>query len=235
MEDNQAVSVKKPMSGFERIIKIIFSPTEVFESIERKPNFLLPMLITVAVTALVTFFTKDMLAEYTKQIMMNQGMSSSQVESALEATKTLTQVSLVLGIVFSFLSPLIKGAVSHLFSIMFGGEAKIDASVSVVLNSYMIVMLGTLLALPIVILTQNPVFSFSAAVFLPAADSAKPLYTLLSTLNVFTIWYLVVSIIGFKKVHKYSTIKASLAVLIPFGLMMLVSFAGVIMGSLAGA
>lgn len=235
MEDNQVVSIKKPLSGFERLIKIIYSPSEVFESIERKPNFLLPMLVTVVVTALVTFFTKDMLAEYTKQMMMSQGLSSSQIESTLEATKTLTQVTLVLGIVFSFLSPVIKGCVSHLFSIMFSGEAKIDASVSVVLNSYMIVMLGTLLALPIVIVTQNPVFSYSAAVFLPAADSTKPLYTLLSSLNVFTIWYLIVSIIGFKKVHKYSTIKASLAVLIPFGLLMLMSFAGVIMGSMAGA
>lgn len=235
MDENQAVSVRKPMSGFERIVKIIFSPTEVFESIERKPNFILPMVITIVVTGLITFFTKDLMAEYTKQLLLNQGLDSSQLEATLEATKTLTQVSLVLGVIFSFLSPLIKGLVSHLFSLMFGGEGKVDASVSVVLNAYMIVMLGSLLSLPIVVLTQNPVFSFSAAVFLPTADAAKPLYTLLSSLNVFTIWYLIVSIMGFKKVHKYSTMKASLAVIIPFILMLLVSFGGVIMGTMAGA
>lgn len=235
MEENQAVTIKKPMSGFERLIKIFTSPSEVFESIEAKPNFLLPIIVVVAITALISFLTKDLLAEYTMQVLLNQGMDRSQIDATLEATKTFAQVGLIAGIVFSFLSPLIKGLVAHLFSIMFSGEGKVNASVSVVLNSYMIAMLGSLLALPIIIMTKNPMFTFSPAVLLPAADMGKPIYTALATLNIFTIWYLVVSIIGFKKVHKYSTIKASLAVLIPFGLVLLMSFASVITGSMAGA
>lgn len=235
MEEQQEVIVKKPMSGFERLIKIFMSPSEVFDSVERKPNYLLPIILIVAITALVTFFTKDLLAEYTKQLLINRGMDSSQVDVTLEATKTITQVSTIIGVVFAFLAPLIKGLVAHLFSIMFGGEGKVGTSVSVVLNSYMIVMLGTLLALPIVMLTQNPLFTFSPAVLLPNSQMGQPLYTVLASLNVFTIWYLVISIIGFKKVHKYSTIKASLAVLIPFGLVLLMSFASVITGSMAGA
>lgn len=230
----QSTEVKKPQSGLQRAINIIVSPSGTFEAIKEKPNYLVPMVIIWVVTIIATFLMKDFKDELMDIALAAQGVSADQAAASKEMMSGLTTAFMYAGMVLAPLGPMFKGAISHLLSIPFSGKGSFGATVSLVLNAYIIQMLGSLVSLPIIIITQNAAFSFSPALLLPLAKFGTPLYTTLSTLNIFTIWYLVVSVMGIKKVHEVSTWKAAVIALAPFIIMIAFSWIGVLSGAPSG-
>lgn len=233
MEESNIV-VTKPENQFQRLISIIGSPSKTFESIMKKPNFLVPLLLTLVVGGLVTLLTRDLALELMDLTYANAGLTPEQVAQTKEMTAGYMQVLMYVGIVVMPLTSLFKGMISHFISLMMGGEGKLSESVSVVVNAYVIQVLGMLLSLPVILLTKNAAFTFSAAVLLPMSKYGTPIYTTASSLSIFTIWYLTVSVMGFKKIHNYSTGKALIAILLPFLLMIGFSWIGVISGAPSG-
>lgn len=230
----QSTEVKKPQSGLQRAINIIVSPSGTFEAIKEKPNYLVPMVIIWVVTIIATFLMKDFKDELMDIALAAQGVSADQAAASKEMMSGLTTAFMYVGMVLAPLGPMFKGAISHLLSIPFSGKGSFGATVSLVLNAYIIQMIGTLISLPIIVITQNAAFSFSPALLLPLAKFGTPLYTTLSTLNIFTIWYLVVSVMGIKKVHEVSTWKAAVIALAPFIIMIAFSWINVLMGAPSG-
>lgn len=228
MEENQII--QKPENQLQRLYSIFVSPGKTIASVEAKPNFLLPIVVIVAVSALTAFLTKDLAAILVDMTYANAGMTPEQIATIKETSSGFMSAMLYIGIFAAPLSALFKGMISHFISLMIGGEGKFAASVSMVVNAYMIQMLGTVLALPIILITKNAAFSYSPAVFLPMSKYGTPVFTTASALSVFTIWYLYVSVLGFKKLHKYSTAKALIAVILPFVILLAFGWLGVLTG-----
>lgn len=233
MEELNVVA-SKPENQLQRLVSIIVSPGKTFESIMKKPNFALPLILTLAIGALVTLLTKDLAAELINLSYANAGLTPEQITQTKAMTEGYMQVLMYVGILVMPLTSLFKGMISHFISLMMGGEGKLSESVSVVVNAYVIQLLGMLLSLPIILMTKNAAFTFSAAVLLPMTKYGTPIYTTASAISVFTIWYLALSVMGFKKVHNYSTGKAMIAILIPFLLMIGFTWIGVFAGGPSG-
>lgn len=223
--------VRKPQSQLQRAINIIVSPISVIDDIKEKPNYLLPLAIIWVVGFLSTFLTKDLTAALMDITYQNAGMSADQIASTKEMMGGYTTVMMYVTIVMLPLAPFVKGAVSHLFSLVFSGEGKFGSTVSLMLNAYIIQMLGTLLALPLMFITQNGAFSFSPAILLPITKFGTPLFTTLSTFSIFAIWYLAVTVVGIKRIHNVATWKAALIVLVPFLIMVGFTWLPVMMGT----
>ncbi len=224
----------KPQNQFQRAMNIIVSPMSVIEDIKLKPNFLLPLGLIVLVGIISTLLTKDLAAQLVDITYANAKMTPDQIAATKEATSGLMSAMMYIGIILMPLIPLIKGCVSHLLSILFGGEGTFAETVSLMVNAYLIQMLGTVIALPIMLITNNGAFGFSPALLLPIAKFGTPIYSTLAALNLFAIWYLVVSIMGVKKIHNVATWKAALIVLLPFVLMTGFTWIGVLMGAPSG-
>ncbi len=230
----QSTEVKTPQSGLQRALNIIIAPTSTFESIKEKPNFLVPMIVIWVVTLVATYLMKDFKDQLVDIALAAQGVSADQAAASKDMMSGFTTAAMYIGIVVAPLGAMFKGAISHLLSILFSGKGSFGSTVSLVLNAYLIQMLGTIISLPFIMITQNGAFSFSAALLLPIAKFGTPLYTTLSTLNIFTIWYLVVSVMGMKKVHEVSTWKAAVMALAPFIVMIAFSWINVLMGAPSG-
>lgn len=223
--------IRKPQSQLQRAINIIVSPIGVIDDIKEKPNYLLPLAIIWVVGFLSTFLTKDLMAVLMDITYQNAGMSADQIASTKEMMGGYTTVMMYVTIVMLPLAPFVKGAVAHLFSLVFSGEGKFGSTVSLMLNAYIIQMLGTLLALPLMFITQNGAFSFSPAILLPITKFGTPLFTTLSTFSIFAIWYLGVTVVGVKRIHNVATWKAALIVLVPFLIMVGFTWLPVMMGT----
>lgn len=230
----EQTEIKKPQSQFQRAVNIVTSPMKAIEAIQEKPNYLLPLIIIWAIGIISLLLTKDLASQLMDISYQNAGMTADQIATTKEAMSGYMTVMMVIGIIVMPLAPLVKGCVSHLISIMFSGEGKIGSTVSLMLNAYLIPMFGTLLALPMMLITQNGAFSFSPAILLPITKFGTPIFNTLSTLNIFTIWYLVVSVMGIKKIHNLETWKAVIIVLVPFVVVIAFSWVGVLMGSPSG-
>lgn len=226
----EQTEIKKPQNQFQRAINIIVSPMSVIEDIQRKPNFLLPIGLILVIGFITSFLTKDLMAQLIDMSYANAGLTADQIASTKELTSGYMSVMLYVGILFIPLVPMVKGCVSHLLSILFSGEGTFGSTVSLMLNAYLIQMFGGLIALPVMLMTQNGAFGFSAALLLPLEKYGTPLFTTLSTLNLFTIWYLIVTVMGIKKLQNLSTWKATFIVLLPFILMTGFSWISVFIG-----
>ena len=230
----QGTDVKQPQSGIQRVISIFTAPTTAVEAIKEKPNYLVPMVIIWVIGIAYTLLTRDLTMQAMDAAYASTGLSADQIAATKEQMSGLTTVSLYVGMLIMPLLPMFKGAVSHLLSILFSGKGSFGSTVSLVLNAYIIQMIGTAIALPIVLLTQNIGFSFSPAIILSADKIGTPIFSTLSAFNVFTIWYLAVTVIGIKKIHEVSTWKAAVIALFPFILFIGVSWIGVAFGGPSG-
>ncbi len=230
----ETTEVRKPQNGIQRAINIIVSPTGAIESIKEKPNYMVPMVIIWVVTLIATFLMKDFKEQLTDIALAGQGMSADQAAASKEMMSGFVTAAMYIGIVLAPLGAIFKGGISQLFSLIFSGKGTFGTTVSLVLNAYIIQMLGTVISLPIILMTQNAGFSFSPALLLPITKYGTPFYATLSALNIFTIWYLVVSVIGIKKIHEVSTWKAAVIALAPFILMVAFTWIGVLSGAPTG-
>jgi hypothetical protein len=226
--------IKKPQNQFQRAMNIILSPMSVIEDIKLKPNFLLPLGLILLVGIISTLLTKDLAAQLIEMSYANANLTPDQIAAAKEINSGFMTAMMYIGIVMLPLIPLIKGCVSHLLSILFGGEGTFAETTSLMVNAYLIQMLGTVIALPIMLMTSNGAFGFSPALLLPMTKFGTPIYSTLTALNLFAIWYLIVSIMGVKKIHNVATWKAALIVLLPFILVTGFAWIGVLMGAPSG-
>lgn len=230
----QTTEIQKPQSQIQRAINIIVSPSSAIEAIKAKPNYLLPLAIIWVIGILSTLLTKDLMAQYTEMAYSSAGLSADQIAATKETMSGLTQVTMYITMLVLPLAPVVKGLVSHLLSILFSGKGTMGSTVSLMLNAYIIQMVGTLISLPIMLMTQNALFSFSPALLLPVEKMATPLFSTLASLNIFTIWYMIVSVMGIKKIHEVATWKAVVITLLPFILILSFSWIGVLFGAPSG-
>jgi hypothetical protein len=230
-EDDYIRDTEPTMNFFQRVIGIIIKPSETMEDINKKTN-VLPAIFTVAVVFLLTVLgslgpLKDMLTSQYETM----GMDYSAIQSSMNMVLVISAISAV---VMSVLAPLAKAGASHMISAIYDCEGNFGKTFAVVIYSYLILALGALLKLPIVNLTNNYIFDFNAAIFLPSSSVGTTIHTALSLINVFVFWYLGVTIIGLKKVHKYSTVKAAVAAIIPWLLASGISIALIAMSTKLG-
>ncbi|MDK9711892.1 Yip1 family protein [Acidaminobacter sp.] len=207
------------LSFFKKAVSIFINPVRAFEAIRQKPDVFLPYCASMLVAALFSFVTMGLMQDYTLETMaasyqqMGMEIPADQLQSFARVTMISTIVAMI---AVSVIAPFVKGAIAHLLSLAFEAKTTFKRSLSVVAYAYLIMMLGTLIRIPLALMTKNYLFTFSPAMFLGDAAPTDPLFSFLSAFDLFTIWYLAVSVIGFKTVHKLKTWQAAVVVLLPF-------------------
>lgn len=206
---------EQQLSLFNRIIGVFISPEETFKDIKRKANILKPGILLMMIFAVVFFIQRDLL----RIQVINQIKAVAAVNPDYEITDALVETSLRTGIIVGILSalvnPVFKGLLVHGIAMLRNGKGKLKATLSVLVYSYFIVALGQIIAGVLKAVTGNIYLSLSPAVFFGGLEPSSVQFILLSYFDIFTIGYLVVSIIGIRLVHEFSYKKAAMAVLLP--------------------
>jgi Yip1 domain len=209
-----AAEPQATISPFGRIIGVLFSPKPTFEDIARKPSWLLPVVIstllgiaaTVALNQRVNW--REYLSEQFEKNPQTAQFAPDQKEKQLDiSAKLTTYVVYAAGVFGSVLFAVIVGAVMMLaYNLLGGTGASFSQSLAIAAHTLVVGIVSTPIFLLVLFLRpkgtidpNNPVATNLAA-FLPE-ESAKWLVTLSKSIDIFSVWTLILIAIGFAAVN----------------------------------
>lgn len=207
-------------SGFGRVIGALVSPERTFRSIAERPTWVVPLLLLMLVTGLVGYVAGERV-DFEKQIRREMaergGVSEDEIQQAVEMMEKFGKVLFIIPAVFA---PLVYLLIALIFLValrLSGSEIGFGHSFSVMLHSMMPWVIHSLLSLPL-ILRQETIdpetmerggLLMSNLAALAPEDSGKVLLSLLASLDLFTVWTLILLTIGYRVVARVSTATAA--------------------------
>lgn len=210
---------------FERIVGVLFSPTETFQDIVRRPNVVAPLLLIVIMgyisTALIMpkmDFSSMREQQVEAMRKQNPNMSDSDIERMERImTSSVKVMSWVFPLLFIFWYMIVAGVLLLAFRLM-GGEGNFAQAFAITLYSWIPMVLLSILTTVIVFArgTFDPVTAAtlvkSNPAFLVDMKANPVLFSLLSSIDLFVIWMLILLSIGFAVMSKLSKAKSAVIV-----------------------
>ena len=219
---------------FQRIAGVLFAPAETFQDIARKPNIIAPLVIILAIGYLTTVLAMPhldfdaMVAQQTEMMKkQNPNMSESDMERVGRMTKAAAKVMGFIGPLLAALWYVIVAAALLLAVRLMGGEGNFAQAFSATLYAWFPLILFGIIATVVMIArgsvdpTQMATIVKSNPAFLVDMKEQPLLFALLSSIDIFTIWTIVLLIFGFSAVSRLSRAKTA-AIVIALWVVMLV-------------
>jgi hypothetical protein len=210
----QAPEAPEKVNSFGRIIGVIFSPKETFQSIARNPTWLLPTIIlaVVGVAFIVAFGSRPgawrayMETQFDNSSRAQQ-LSPQQREQALETQLKYTpKVTPAIVPIADFLIILIIAAAYWVvFSMGAGIKMSFKTSLGIAAHAWVPFVLSSLLAIVVVLLKDpstvdlNNPLAADVGAYLPTGSS-KPLIAAAHSLDLFSFWVLALFAMGYSAV-----------------------------------
>jgi len=206
-----------------RIPGALFSPTTTFESIARRPTWLPPLLLWTALSLTMTFVLLPRV-DYDRMIRASiekrgQTVPEERIQSILETQKKMAPILYgAFGAIAPTLTSLIVTLVFWGAFKAFGWDATFRQAFGATTHAFLPGVLGALVLLPVLASreTVDPRnigdLLRSNLGFLVAPES-KMLHSLAQSIDVFSIWSLVLFVIGYSAAAKISR-KAAAGVIV---------------------
>jgi hypothetical protein len=216
-----------------RIPGLWFSPGETFVSIVRRPSILIALaggiLLNVAFTA--TWLSKVDMPEFVKAQMEEHGQMEKipaeargdAIERGAGFTKGISWVAAFVGAPI-FVS-IVAGVLFFVFRFFYASEMSFRQAMGIVAWSGLAV---SVLTLPLALLTiqlkgdwsVNPqeVLQANPTLFFDKADTAKPLWAVLGSIDLFSFWLIALLAIGFGVASRRKMGSALWGVVVPWAI-----------------
>jgi hypothetical protein len=208
---------------FQRIAGVLFAPADTFRDIARKPDILVPLIILV-ITGFIC--TAILVPRMDFEAMMQEQMAQSGRQMSEADMERAGKMGAAFGKVMAWISPLLGVAVWAIIAgvlllahRLFGGEGNFKQAFSTTIYAWIpnaisgIVM--TIVAAAkgeVNPATMNTLVKSSPAFLVDMKDNPI-LFTLLGSLDLFTIWTLILFIIGFSTLSRLSRGKSAAIVI----------------------
>jgi hypothetical protein len=197
-----------------RIFGVLFSPKPTFESIVRKPSWVLPLILVALVSVGVVFtFSqrvgwRDFMIRQDQQNSRTQkqmeSMTEEQRENLINTQTKVAPIFAYVGVVIGpFIAAVVVGAVLMLaFNLIYGTKIGFVPSLAIVSYAWVPGIIGALLGILIIFLKDpstvdlEHLVASNGGAFL-ADDSAKWLVTLLTAFDLFAFWNMILMALGF--------------------------------------
>jgi uncharacterized membrane protein len=203
------------------ILDIFFAPSKYFAALKEKPKWLIPLIIIVVASIIVTIvvmlsFSPEKRMEQLRernltpeQMEQAQKMMSGPIPmiSGIVASIIITPVIfLLLALIFNFTLPLL--AVSGKYMTTF----------CIVVGAGLVTIVQMLVRMILVLVKSTANVHTSFALFVPMLNKSTYFYRLLAKLDFFTIWQMALLALGLKLVYEIPSKKSYYLV---FGLWLL--------------
>lgn len=221
-------------NSFERLAGALIAPAETFADVARRPDILVPLLLFIAigyVTMFVAFPHLDFDAAFAQQAEIvkkqNPNMSDADIERMGGFTKAIMKVT-------QFIGPLIAAAWWAILALilfgafrLMGGSLGYKQAFSATLYAWVPLTLFSIISTIVIVMRGNVDPTHMATIvksnpaFLVDMQEQPVLYSLLASFDVFTIWTIVLLVIGFAAASKFSRAKSA-AIIVSLWIVMLV-------------
>jgi hypothetical protein len=203
-----------PINHFARIIGVFFSPKATFEDIAKRPSWILPVVLMTVLGAGVAFVMnqkvdwRDIASKRLEESPRTANLSADQKEQQIAISAKISPgIAYGFGIAWTILQALIVAGVMLLaYNVIGGASARFGTSLGIVAHAYFPWILYSLFFILILYLKapgtvdiDNPVATNLGA-FLPES-TPKAVMSLAKSIDIFSIWTLLLISIGFAAVN----------------------------------
>ncbi len=215
----------------KRMVGVIFSPGETFASVNRcvkNTDWLIPLIVGAVVALVALQLTMPVIEEMTRarleQVAEEKEMSEAQQQKMLEMTQMMSGIGArVAAVVMVFVVALVLALVlMAMTNYIMGGEATFKKALAVTSYSSIIGIPAAIVMVPLILARGSIEVQFGPGLFLPDGMSGTYLYSLLSYINLFTIWQIAVVCIGMGAVAGVPTKKVGYGVTVLYILYLLI-------------
>lgn len=188
---------EESMSMGKRFLGVLVSPGKTFKAIGEDPRILIPGIIFIVISALLTALIIPETQELTKMLMQkNPQMTPDMIEKSVKWAGIGAVFSAIFGIPIIWL---IQAGLLALYNQLSIGQATfkqlfavaIFSSIPSLINSVLVVGLTKVMGAKSMLSIKT-----SLALLLPPGQDSGFLYNFLNAANLFTIWVLVLISIG---------------------------------------
>jgi hypothetical protein len=197
-----------------RIFGVLFNPKPTFESIVRRPTWVLPLILIVCVSVTVIFIFghrvgwRDLVIRQDQQNSRAQKRMESMTAEEREKTidtqaKVAPIIAYVIVVLGPFIAAVVVGAVLMLaFNLIYGTKIGFVPSLAIVSYSWVPGIIGALLGILIIFLKDpstvdlDHLVASNAGAFL-GDESPKWMLTLFTAFDLFAFWNMILMAFGF--------------------------------------
>jgi Yip1 domain len=205
------VPVERPGDSFlSRAAGIFVSPGRAFDAIVRRPNFLVPLIISMAgaIVIVEAMLEKIGAGRIIRNALEISGkaaqMTPEQLDQTVQKVATFTAISMRVGAVLGSPIFLLVIAAVGLFvvNVFFGASANFKSCFSVVCYASLVLIIPLVLGLVMILLGDVEQFNpenfvpTTVGFFLNPRETPKALYVIASSFDVFRVWFIVLSSLG---------------------------------------
>jgi hypothetical protein len=209
------------VDSFGKAIRVLFSPQSVFQSLDKRPSWLAPIIICAVVAALSSWIILNpvTIPEQRQQLeerFERQGMTEEQLGRATQFFD-----SPIMGII-AVLSPVlliplavlvVAGVLHFVCSMILGGQSTFSRTFAVMAYSSMVLLPGAIVKVPLQLAQKTSHVYAGLGLLLSAPDASSSFgyrfsYNFLAQVDVFNIWELVLVAIGISVIFKFTRQKS---------------------------
>jgi hypothetical protein len=236
--ENVSAALPQPagMGEFSRIAGVFFEPSKTFEDVARRPTFLAPMFLVIVASLVYTGLYSQHVG-WERMIRHQAETSSRAAQVSPEQREQQIQIGLKVAPMIGYgasligvpLAYLVCGAVVLVMLKIMSATVSFKQVFAVMSYSGMPGLIYIALAIVVMFLKnpddfdiKNPL-AFNPGALMDPATSSKFLYSLATSLDLFTAWKIMLIAVGLKAAagKTLSFTGALLAVLIPWGIWVL--------------
>ncbi|MFW6172774.1 MAG: YIP1 family protein [Elusimicrobiota bacterium] len=196
----------------ENIIDIVFSPSKVFNKISRNSFWLLAYIFI----AIGTIFFRILHFPFIKQIFLSSWPPEA-AKSLIQSARSLTIISAALAPLYLILKFFIIAIILWLLVLLFTLETNFKKIFCLVVHCGIITFLGSILTILILYMRgldsieswTDIQISLGIDLFLGNIDLSLPFKTFLSNINLFSIWWIVLLMLGISIISNIPRIKSA--------------------------
>ena len=234
--------VGEKMGFFSRIAGIFFEPRKVFGFLNMKPSWLIAFIFILVISVIIAeiilpqslLMQKDIVAKIPRLASAPPDVQERILGNITEITTSKRISAAVNEIIFKNLPVLflLTSLVYFFGNIIFGGESSYKRVLSVVTYTSFVTVLGAIIKTPLIIVKNSANIKTSLALLMPEGDFTQIRFVLLSFVDIFFIWQLILIAIGLTVLYKFSTGRAYAATIISW-LILVLFFSGFTVGMMS--
>jgi len=182
-----------------RLVKVFFSPGEVFQSLRGNPSWAAVLALGAVLVAVSVLLIPG---EIWVQMMREQAAQRGQeIPPFMSSAGPIFRLaSVASGVIFWFIwAFILAGITTFVFAFLFGDEGRYRQYLSVVSHGLFIGAVGSLLLVPLRIAQGDPSLTLNLGTFLPFLEEGYA-FRVLKLLDLFGLWGYAVMAIGVSKI-----------------------------------